>query len=87
MHEATKELEGKGVSLKNELLFSRGINYNDLPSWQKRGIGLWYEEYDKEGYNPMTDEKVLTKRNRIHVEYELPIGDVYGDMVSGFCAL
>ena len=79
---ATKELEGKGVSFKNELLFSKGINYNDLPSWQKRGIGFWYEEYDKEGYNPMTEEKVLTKRNRVHVEYELPIGDEYGNKIS-----
>jgi len=82
VHAATKELEGKGVSFKNELLFSRGINYNDLPSWQKRGIGFWYEEYDKEGYNSMTEEKVLTKRNRVHVEYELPIGDEYGNKIS-----
>ena len=82
VHAATKELEGKGVSFKNELLFSRGINYNDLPSWQKRGIGFRYEEYDKEGYNPMTEEKVLTKRNRVHVEYELPIGDEYGNKIS-----
>ena len=50
-------------------LFSRGINYNDLPAWQKRGIGFWYEEYDKEGYNPLTEEKVQTKRKRVHVLY------------------
>ncbi len=54
VHEATKELEGKGVSYKNELLFARGINYDKLPSWQKRGIGMWNEQYEKEGYNPMT---------------------------------
>ena len=81
---ATKELEGKGVSFKNELLFSRGINYNDLPKWQKRGIGLWFEEYEKESYNPLTNEKVLAKRNRLHVEYELPIGDAYGELIAGF---
>lgn len=45
VHEATEELEGKGVSYKNELLFARGINYDKLPSWQKRGIGLWNEQY------------------------------------------
>ena len=84
VHEATKTLEGKGVDFKNELLFSKGINYNDLPSWQKRGIGFWSEQYEKEGYNPITKEKVLAIRNRIHVEYELPIGEEYGEMVSGF---
>lgn len=84
VHEATKELEGKGVSFKNELLFSRGINYNDLPSWQKRGIGLWNEQYEKEGFNPITNEKEMAMRNRVHIEYELPIGEAYGEMISGF---
>ena len=39
-NQATAELEGKSVSYKNELLFSRGINFDKLPSWQKRGIGV-----------------------------------------------
>ncbi len=84
VHEATNMLSGKGVSFKNELLFSRGINYNDLPSWQKRGVGLWNEQYEKEGYNPRTKEVVKTIRNRIHVEYALPIGEAYGDMIASF---
>ena len=84
VHEATKELEGKGVSYKNELLFTRGINYDKLPSWQKRGIGMWNEQYEKEGYNPMTKETVAAVRSRIHVEYELPLGDAYAEMVAGF---
>lgn len=84
VHEATKILEGKGVDFKNELLFSRGINYNDLPSWQKRGIGFWNEQYEKEGYNPITKENVSAVRNRIHVEYELPIGAEYSAMISEF---
>ena len=37
---ATSLLEGKSVSYKNELLFSRGINFDKLPSWQKRGVGI-----------------------------------------------
>ena len=63
VHKATSELKGKGVAYKNELLFSRGINYDKLPSWQKRGVGLWMEEYEKEGLNPLTGEsKVATLR-------------------------
>ena len=38
---ATQFLKGKTVAQKNELLYSRGVNYNDLPVWQKRGIGLY----------------------------------------------
>jgi tRNA(His) 5'-end guanylyltransferase len=33
--DATKYIEHKSVAEKNELLFSYGINFNDLPNWQK----------------------------------------------------
>lgn len=84
VREATAELEGKGVSFKNDLLFNRGINYDNLPSWQKRGIGLWKEDYDKEGLNPITGERTMAKRSRIHVEYELPLGNDYGTMIRQY---
>ena len=84
IHEATKAIEGKGVSFKNELLFSRGINYNDLPSWQKRGVGLWKETYKKKGYNPVTGTYVTAERRRIVTCEDLPIGEAYADMVGGF---
>lgn len=34
------QISGLSNSDKNELLFSRGINYKNLPLWQKRGVGL-----------------------------------------------
>lgn len=82
--EATKELEGKSVSFKNELLFSRGINYDDLPSWQKRGIGLWKENYVKVGLNPVTGETENAIRTRFKTEYELPLGAEYGALIEKF---
>ena len=84
VHKATSELKGKGVAYKNELLFSRGINYDKLPSWQKRGVGMWIEEYGKEGFNPLTGETKMTTRKRIHVDYELPLGDEYGSFIRKF---
>src|SRR3954447_6236668 len=58
--QATARLQGQGVADKNELLFQAGINFNDLPLWQRRGTGLYGETYEREGYNPKRDEKVLT---------------------------
>jgi tRNA(His) 5'-end guanylyltransferase len=84
VREATAMLEGRSVSFKNELLFSRGINFDQLPAWQKRGIGLWTEQYEKEGFNPITNENEKATRNRIHVEYELPLGQKYAELVAGF---
>ncbi len=44
---ATQSLEKQSVADKNELLFSYGINFNNLPKWQKRGVGLHWKEYRK----------------------------------------
>lgn len=84
VQEATAMLEGKSVSFKNELLFSKGINFDKLPSWQKRGIGIWREQYEKEGFNPIRNEKEMAVRNRLKVEYELPLGAAYGDLIEEF---
>lgn len=81
---ATMELEGKSVSYKNELLFQKGINYNDLPSWQKRGIGVYFRDVSKEGYNPVKNEKVMTQRRELFADYELPIGEDYRDFILSF---
>ena len=84
--QATKELEGKTISWKNDLLFSEHINYNDLPAWQKRGVGLYYVVYEKEGYNPISEQKVLTARNRIETDMELQVGEAYREWVLRFVA-
>jgi len=84
VQEATAMLEGQSVSFKNELLFSKGINFDKLPSWQKRGIGIWREQYKKEGFNPIKKEKEIAVRNRLKVEYELPLGAAYRDLIEEF---
>ncbi len=79
---ATKALEGKSVAYKNELLFSRGINFNDLPAWQKRGIGVTWRDVEVAGHNPVTGENVTTTRRRLSVDLDLPVRDAYGAMIS-----
>jgi len=81
---ATEMLEGKSVSFKNELLFSRGINFDTLPPWQKRGIGVYRGDMEKTGFNPITKEEVITTRRELMVNYELPLGTEYADYVVSF---
>lgn len=80
--QATAALEGKSVADKHELLFQAGTNFNDLPLWQRRGTGLYWERYEREGYNPKLDQKVVTTRRRIKVDQELPKGEEYADFIS-----
>lgn len=79
--EASAILDKLDVSEKNELLFSKGTNFNDVPSWQKRGVGVYWETYEKEAFNPKTNEKVMAERRRLKVDFELPIKDAYGAFI------
>lgn len=79
--QATRELNGLSVAEKNEFLFQRGINFNDVPAWQKRGIGIVWEEYEKTGVNPKTGETKVAIRRRMKQIDDLPVGEGFGEMV------
>lgn len=81
---ATAALEGKSIAYKNELLFSRGINFDKLPAWQKRGIGVYWADIEKIGYNPLTRQPVKATRRGLKVDYELPLGEAYANLVTSF---
>lgn len=75
--EATAAMEGLSVAQKNELLFQNGVNFNDLPLWQKRGAGLYWEEYERPAENPITREKAVALRKRVRRDLDLPMKDDY----------
>lgn len=79
--QATATLEGMSVAEKNELLFQNGINFNDLPAWQKRGIGLTWGIVEKDATNLQTGEPVIAKRRTIEVNYVLPARDAYSAFI------
>ncbi len=84
VNEATKMLEGKSVAFKNELLFQNGINYDDLPSWQKRGIGVYWDTFEKEGFNPITGKTETAERRALKTDYEIPLREEYANFVVSF---
>lgn len=79
--EATKMLEGQSVAFKNELLFQNGINFDKLPSWQKRGMGVYWETYEKQGFNPVTGKSEIAGRRMLKVDDELPFGEEYSHFI------
>ena len=79
---AASQLSGVSVAEKNELLFQKGINFNEIPNWQKRGIGVYWEEYEKDAINKKTGKSAKATRNRLKVDYDLPMKDQYSDFIS-----
>jgi len=83
-NEATAQVSGKSIAHKNELLFQNGINFNDLPAWQKRGVGLRWVKTKHTGYNPIKGVTETAQRNTLQVDYDLPLGEAYSDYLSKF---
>jgi len=86
---ATQALLGLSVAAKNELLFQHGVNFNDLPSWQKRGAGMYWETVAKPGLDPRSGQATTAIRRRLTVDLELPRAKVRransADTESGGC--
>lgn len=82
--QATAALKRTTKAEKNELLFQHGINFNDLPCWQRRGTGVHWETYEKQGLNPVTGQTVTTTRRRLKIDDQLPMRDDYSAYIQGF---
>ena len=62
-------------------LFRAGINFNDVPAWQKRGIGVYWEIDAKPGLDPRSGEATTAIRRRLTVNLELPRGEAYDALI------
>ena len=80
---ATQFLRFKSLNEKHELLFNNGINFNDVPTWQKRGVGIYWQHIQKDGFNPKTNQPTITTRQKLHLNENLPIHDDYRQMILG----
>lgn len=84
--EATDYLDGMSVAQRHDLMFAHGLNFNNLPAWQKRGVGLYWEEYHKASVNRKTGESVQATRRRIRCDMELPVKDAYDKFLEDLVA-
>lgn len=79
--EATNYFSGKSVAEKNEYLYQKGINYNDIEAWKKRGIGLYWADAEKTGQNPRTGETISYVRRELNIDYDLPMREHYDEFI------
>jgi tRNA(His) 5'-end guanylyltransferase len=84
---AAKFLEHKTIAEKNELLFQHGINFNEVPSWQKRGVGLWWVDKEKDGRDPIKEIDTRVIRKIIEIDYDLPMKEEYSTFIRILLAI
>lgn len=80
-HEATRRLQGVSVAARNELLFQHGINFNEVPLWQRRGIGARWTETRSEALDPRSGAPVGSTRRALSILDDLPMRDEYDALI------
>jgi tRNA(His) guanylyltransferase len=80
--QATTALRGLSVGQKNELLFEHGLNFNDVPTWQKRGVGLYWDHYEKPAVDPVSGKSTVAQRRRLCVDLDLPMREEYSRFIN-----
>lgn len=75
--EATRQLSGVSVAERNELLFSHGIQFNEIPNWQKRGVGAYWEPFAQRVRDPRSGAEGERLKKRLKVDLELPMKEAY----------
>ncbi len=72
-NEAASQLKNMKSSEIHELVFRHGINLAETPVWQRCGILIFKETYEKKGYDPVKKTEVKAQRTKIIQEWNTPI--------------
>jgi tRNA(His) guanylyltransferase len=79
---ATSFMHGLTSLKKKEYLLGRSINFNTITPWHKKGLGLYFDVFSKEGFNPQLNETTITFKRRLIVEENLPLDKNYREFIS-----
>ena len=71
--EAAAQLKGLPSKNLHEMMHAKGFNLAMTPAWQRRGVLVYKKLKEKEGFNPVTQESVVTERSAVTVDYDLPL--------------
>ena len=74
---ATETLRSKSAADKVLMLAAKGVNYAELPAWQRYGAGVYFRTVKKEGFNPKTKQKTQAYRRELFTDMELLTGEEY----------
>ena len=70
------------MAWKYAFLKDHGIDFDQVPLWQRRGIGIYYEDYLKDSVNGITGEPVRVMRRRFVENRELPTKEEYKNLIT-----
>jgi len=73
MRKAAEQLKGLQAKELHDMMHERGFNLATTPAWQRRGTLVYKKLTEKQGFNPVTQEKVTVERSAVTVGNDLPL--------------
>jgi tRNA(His) guanylyltransferase len=71
--EASAKLRGMKFEDIHEMMWQRGVNLNETPSWQRKGVFIFRKTVEKEGFDPVKKQKVPVLRPEIEESWDPPL--------------
>jgi len=78
---AERRMSGITNEEKIAILLQLGVDFTTVPRWQKYGVGIYFADELRKGFNPKTNETTDCIRRVLRADMELPDGNEYGEMV------
>lgn len=82
---AASSLDGLGAAEQSELLHRYGVRFDEVPIWQRRGVGIYYRSLVRSGADALGGEAPVGRR-RLHEDLELTSRDEYRAFVRAVLA-
>lgn len=70
---AAARLKGMKFEAIHEFMWQHGVNLNETPGWQRKGVFIYRKKTEREGYNPVKGEKVTVERREIVEDWDPPV--------------
>ncbi len=70
---AALNIKGMNSQEIHDMLFNKGINLAETPAWQRRGILICKEIYEKPGYDPKKGLRATARRRKVIQDWEIPL--------------
>jgi tRNA(His) 5'-end guanylyltransferase len=71
--EASRKMKGMKFEDIHEMMWQRGVNLNETPAWQRKGVFIYKKAHAKEGYDPIKKKKVPVMRAEIVESWDPPL--------------
>ncbi len=70
---AAEHLKNVPSAELHEMMHARGVNLAKTPAWQRRGVLVYKEKVQVQGWNPKKKEAAVAERSRVIADRVLPL--------------